>query len=138
MTTAITTRNPAPRSPFNDIPVTYVTVYGPQGAVLDPTSDPQSLPEPSLAGHPAAAWFRGAPPLSQSTLKVVWEVPRLVEKGPDGGRSYRLRFMRLPDHTGDVLNLRVNLPSGWAWEEGEPPSTFDLDKDLVGAWRIRG
>lgn len=136
VTTTITIDNPVPASPLNSTSVIYLTVYGPQGAVLDGSSDPRSLPETALSGHSAAAWFRGAGPESRAVLKVVWDVPALVEQSPDGTRLLRLYWAALPDHTGDVLNLRVNLPEGWRWLGPPPPPTFAVDTDVARSWAI--
>jgi hypothetical protein len=99
----------------------YITIYGPRDATLDAkASDPPTSGEPAIAGHPAAGWFRAAGPLGQTTLKIVWDAPNVVRKLGDGTWIYGLWWMKLPDHSGDVLNLRVNLPRGWSWKERVP------------------
>ena len=138
VTTVITTRNPEPQSQWNDPRgVTYVTPYGPAGAALDPSSDKPVTSEAALAGHPSYGWFRGAPPLGQSTLKVVWEVPKLAVPNRDGSWTLPVQFLRLPDHGGDTLNLTVTLPEGWKWQGDPPPASYTLDRDLKGSWVIR-
>ena len=114
--------------------LTYITFYGPSGGVLGAGSDPLGIPEPSLAGHPAHGWFRALAPNSEVTVKVVWEVPGVVAPQADGTWQYSLLWMRLPDHTGDVLNLTFELPPGWSWEGEAPPATQPLDRDVRGTW----
>jgi hypothetical protein len=135
VTTVVTINNTRPRSPLNDISVIYLTAYGPEGATLDPTSDQPVTMEAPLGGHPAASWFRGAGPLSSGTLKVVWNVPDLARRGADGSWDLPLRWMPLPDHPGDVLNLQVNLPEGWSWRGAAPPATIPLDRELITSWK---
>jgi hypothetical protein len=137
VTTVLTIRNPQPKSPFNDQSVIYVTAYGPEGATLDPASDPPVANEPSVAGHPAAGWFRGAGPLSEATLKVVWDVPHLATRAKDGTWDLPLHWRRLPDHAGDVLTMKVNLPDGWSWVGTAPPPSVDLDRDVSASWRLK-
>jgi hypothetical protein len=90
-----------------------------------------------VAGHPAAGYFVAAPPLGQARLRVVWEVEDLARRGPGGSRVYDLWWMGIPDHTGDVLNLRVDLPDGWRWDGEAPPTRVGLDDDLRGSWSYR-
>ena len=135
ITTIMTMRNPQPGSDFlNPGQLSYVTWYGPSGGVLDPASDPPMAPEPEVAGHPAHGWFLSALPRSQVTLKAVWEVDDLVSRGPDGTRLYRLWWVGVPDHSGDVLNLQVDLPEGWRWKGEPPPARVGLDEDFRGSW----
>ena len=134
VTTTVTIRNPQPRSPFNDASVIYLTAYGPQGATLDPASDKPVATDAGIAGHPAASWFTGAGPLSQATVKVVWDVPKLAQPVAGGGWELPLRFMGVPDHTGDTLNLHVNLPPGWRWRGAAPPPSVSLDADVRVSW----
>jgi hypothetical protein len=45
--------------------------------------------------------------------------------------------LRVPDHTGDAVNLTVDLPSGWSWAgDAAPPSHIDLTQDVASTWRI--
>lgn len=113
----------------------YVSVYGPQGAVLDETAsdEPVALEAP-LSGHPGAGWLIAAEPLSEAALRVVWDVPQLIVPQTDGTWAYRLRWMGLPAHTGDVLNLKVRLPPGWRWRGSAPPERFDLVDEVQGSW----
>lgn len=134
VTTTVTIRNPEPRSAFNDTSVIYFTAYGPQGATLDPGSDRPVAMETPIAGHPAASWFRAAGPLSQATVKVIWNVPKLARRTAGGAWEVPLRWMGVPDHTGDTLNVRVNLPAGWHWDGAAPPPSVSLDHDLVASW----
>ena len=134
ITTTMVVSNPRPGGFTNPGSLSYVTVYGPNGATLDQASDPPQSSEPSLAGHPAAGWFVGAAPGGKATLKVVWNVPDVVSKGPNGTRVYSLWWLHLPDHAGDVLNLKVDPPPGWHWKGTPPPSRMSLDQDVKGSW----
>lgn len=136
VTTVLTLINPDPPSTQNLESVTYITMYGPAGAVLDQGSDPLGIQETEVSGHPGVAWFRPVSPQSQTTVKVVWNVPKLVEATADGDRTYSLRWMRHPDHVGDTLKLSVVLPSGWRWADGAPPAEASLDHDFAGTWAI--
>lgn len=138
VTTTITITNTEAPGPANASTLAYLTIYGPEGGVLDQAaSDPFSFREPPLAGHPAAGWFRAAPPAGgQTTLKVVWDVPALARQQRDGSWEYSLRWMGLPDHTGDVVNLRVELPATWRWKGAAPPGQFSLDRDMRGTWPL--
>lgn len=137
VTTTITIENTEPPAPLNLDTLSYITLYGPQGATLLESSDPGAILEPPLAGHPAAAWFRAAPPLGTATLKVAWEVPDFLVTTGKGQWQYRLAWWRVPDHAGDVLRLRVDLPEGWEWVGEAPPAVFDLTEDLDRAWALR-
>ncbi|MDQ4071236.1 MAG: DUF4012 domain-containing protein, partial [Actinomycetota bacterium] len=82
ITTTLTLTNTLPPDLLSNLStLAYMTVYGPQGAVLDQAaSDPFGFKEPALSGHPATGWFRAAAPSGgQTTLKVVWDVPRLAK-----------------------------------------------------------
>jgi len=138
VTTDITITNTEPPGPLNASTLAYLTIYGPEGGVLDQAaSDPFSFREASVAGHPAAGWFRAATPAGgQTTLKVVWDVPALARQQRDGAWEYSLRWMHLPDHTGDVVNLTVDLPATWRWSGAPPPARFSLDREVQGAWRL--
>jgi hypothetical protein len=136
ITTKITISNAEPPDrEFNRDSLSYIIVYGPAGATLDPESDLPAAQEPPVAGHPAAGWFRAAPPGGETTITVVWNAPSVVAD-VDGGRAYGLWWMKLPDHTGDVLNLRVDLPPGWSWRDQGPPAQVPLERDFVGTWAI--
>ena len=136
VTTVLTLVNPEPPSRLNLQSVTYISMYGPAGAVLDPASDPLAIPEPPVSGHPGAGWVRPVTPESQTTVTVVWNVPNLVEADANGDRAYSLLWMRHPDHKGDTLKLRVELPPGWKWASAPPPAESSLDRDVVGSWAI--
>ena len=137
ITTVMTILNPREPWLFNPGSLCYATIYGPQGAKLDMgSSDPPISQEPALKGHPAAGWFVNAQPLGRASVKVVWDVDDLLRKGPGGSRVYSLTWLRVPDHTGDVLNLRVDLPDGWRWQAETPPATVNLEADLKGSWAM--
>ncbi|MGI8807526.1 MAG: DUF4012 domain-containing protein [Acidimicrobiales bacterium] len=139
VTTKLTITNTEPSDPNgNASTLAYLTIYGPEGAVLDPAaSDAFSFKEPAVAGHPAAGWFKAAAPAGgQTTLTVVWDVPGLLNRLDENSMEYSLRWRNLPDHTGDVVNLSVELPPGWAWSGSPPPAQFSLDREIVGSWRL--
>ncbi len=139
VSTQVTITNTEPLDPrSNASSLAYVTVYGPDGASIDQAaSDPLGFPEPTLAGHPARGWFKAAAPGGgQVTLKVVWDVPQLLERRSDGDWDYSLRWMHLPDHTGDVVNLSIGLPPGWRWHGTPPPAQHSLDREIHGTWRL--
>jgi len=139
ITTTVTITNTEPPNPFgNASSLAYLTIYGPEGAILDDAaSDPFGFPEPTLAGHPATGWFRAATPSGgQTTLKVVWDVPRVTRRLADGTWEYTLRWINLPDHTGDEVNLAVVLPPGWRWKGAAPPARLSLDQEIREAWRL--
>jgi len=140
ITTAVKIVNSSAPDPVLNPPgtLTYVTLYGPVGAVFDQASDPLGVAEPSIAGHPAYGWFRTLAPNSEVTVKVVWNVPGLAISQPDGTWDYSLLWMRLPDHTGDVLNLSFELPEGWSWKGQSPPAQYPLDRDVRGTWILKG
>jgi hypothetical protein len=66
------------------------------------------------------------------------EAPAIARQLDDSGWVYSLTWMRVPDHSGDVLNLDVRPPEGWEWEGPAPPGRVELEEDLVGAWTLRG
>ncbi len=136
VTTDITIANTQPFDPsFNIDSLSFITIYGPEGAVVDQAaSDPGGSLEEPLAGHPGAAWVRAAEPLGETTLKVVWDVPDLAQRRDDGTWAYQLRWMSLPGHTGDIVNLVVTPPEGWQWQGPAPPERVELDDELVGTW----
>jgi hypothetical protein len=112
----------------------YVTMYGPAGASLGRGSDSVGIPQPEVAGHPAVGWFRPLEPQSETKVTVAWDVPQLARRLPDGSWEYSLLWMRHPDHSGDVLQLRFELPSGWHWQGPSPPEEVALDADFSGRW----
>jgi hypothetical protein len=132
------TNTESSQTAYNESTLAYHTIYGPEGAVLDQgASDPFGFPEPAAAGHPAAGWFRAAKPDGgQDTLTVVWNAPSLVRRVNDGTWQYALKWLHLPDHTGDVVNLTVELPAGWRWAGDPPPAQLSLDQDVEGTWMI--
>jgi hypothetical protein len=138
VTTVLTLDNPIPPSDQNLHSVTYVTMYGPTGAVLGEGSDSLGIPEKEVAGHPAVGWVRPVEPQSKTTLKVVWEVPSLLVALADGDWGYSLLWMGHPDHTGDVANLSFQLPAGWSWKGPAPPAQASLDADIDGRWTLTG
>ena len=141
VTTTLTVTNTQPPDiNANGSTLAYMTVYGPQGAVLDDTaSDAFGFKEPALAGHPGTGWFRAAKPSGgQTTLTVVWTVPGMARQQKDGTWRYDLSWLHLPDHTGDTVNLTVQLPPGRTWKNGGPPHQFSLDRDFSGSWAFSG
>lgn len=139
VTTRLTVTNTQPYGRYTNLTTLgYLTIYGPKGAVLDQAaSDPFGFKEPAMAGHPAMGWFRAAAPSGgQTTLTVVWDVPGLVKEMRDGSWEYSLRWRNLPDHTGDLVNLSVELPPSWKWSGDPPPTQFSLDREMIGAWRL--
>jgi len=135
ITTKITVFNPAPKDRLTPNSLVYATLYGPQGAVYSTRStNAVNSNEPPLSGHPGVGFFFDPQTNATDTKTIVWSVPKLgIERG-DGLWNYDLRFMNIPDHKGDVLNLTVELPRGWKWKGTAPPKTTVLDTDLVGSW----
>lgn len=138
VTTTLTVTNTEPPEAVNTSTLAYMTIYGPEGAVVDQAaSDPFGFEEPAVAGHPAMGWFKAAAPAGgQTTLTVVWEVPGLVKALKPGEWEYSLQWRTLPDHVGDVVNLTVELPPSWTWKDGPPPAQLSLDRDIIGSWRV--
>jgi hypothetical protein len=139
ITTKVTVTNTEPADPnANASTLAYLTIYGPEGAVLDQaSSDAFGFKEPAVAGHPATGWFKAAAPAGgQTTLTVVWDVPALLNRVEDDAWEYSLRWRNLPDHTGDVVNLAFQLPPGWRWTTDPPPPQLSLDREIIGAWRL--
>jgi hypothetical protein len=135
VTATITIANTEGPSATNDNVLTYYTLYGPVGAVLDTdASDPPFSPETSLAGHPASGWFRTVTANSTGTIKVVWDVPALAQQLSDGSWQYSLRWAHLVDNTHDMLNLTVQLPPKAHWTGKAPPSKSSLANDVSGTW----
>lgn len=132
ITTTITITSASERWPLR----TWLAVYGPAGAVLSARSDPAYAPERPVAGHPAAGWLRFAPPGGTTTLRVAWDVPRLLTRRRDGALVYRLLWRRIAAHEGDELALRVTPPPGWRWAGAAPPAASRLRRDLRGAWAL--
>jgi hypothetical protein len=140
--TKMTVTNTEPADAVNNAAgsLGYMTIYGPDGAVLDESgSDYFAVSEAPMAGHPATGWFRAAAPSGgQTTLTVVWNVPGVVKQQPDGSWRYDLRWLHLPDHVGDVVNLTVAIPPGWRWTGDAPPRQFSLDSEFRGSWLLSG
>jgi len=141
ITTRVTIANTLPPNygydgTLNIDSLSFVTIYGPNGAVLSAASDPPDARPPALRGYPAGGWFQSADPQSSTTFNVVWDAPQLLVPTPGGGLEYQLTFMRLPAHNGDVLHLHVTLPPGYKWANGAPPATVALNSDFTGAWRL--
>lgn len=135
ITTDITIANTRPADPvFNLDSLSYVVLYGPRGATPAEGTTPPDAIEAPLAGHPASAWLRAAPPLGEDRFRVVWEAPTLAVRKPDGSFEYRLTWRHLPAHAGDRLQLRVELPGGWRWQHAAPPNEVPLVADFSGSW----
>jgi hypothetical protein len=113
----------------------YMTLYGPRGATLLAESDPPTGLERTIAGHPAAGWLRMARAWGTTSLRAVWQVPKLLVRRR-GRLVYRLLWMHIPAHRGDVLELRVTPPRGWRWAVHPPPATRRLTADVRGAWSL--
>jgi hypothetical protein len=127
----ITITDSEPERPGNVDSLRYITLYGPAGGTLADGTEETSSGEPPLANHPAAGWFRAAPPQGTTTITVVWDAPRVAHQLPDKTWAYGLYWMRVPDHTGDEVRLRVELPKGWHWKGDSPPGQMKLDKDII-------
>jgi hypothetical protein len=118
--------------------LSYYTLYGPTGAVLNTdASDPPLGPEAAIAGHPASGWFRTVGANSMGTITVVWDVPALAQQLSDGTWQYPLQWMHLVDNTGDTLKLTVDLPAKAHWVGRPPPSQSSLAGDVKGTWTYR-
>ena len=63
-------------------------------------------------------------------------MPRLVKQVGKGSWEYTLGWRNLPDHTGDVVNPRIELPASWTWIDSPPPAQFSLDREMTGSWRL--
>lgn len=135
ISTTMVITNPGGGGVLNPGSLSYVTLYGPAGAILGPVPEAPVSLEPAIAGHPAAAWFLNAPPLGVATITVVWDAPEIVRRTAKGW-EYSLVWLRIPDHSGDTLNLRVDLPHGWRWKGDGPPEHVDLNADVDSAWAI--
>ncbi len=135
VTTTMTVANSTAKDKLNPTSMAYVVMYGPEGARFSQRSENVVTPhEVVLGGHPAAGFFVDPQPFENDALTVVWSVAALGTRLRGDSWAYDLRFMHVPDHTGDVVNLRVDLPRGWKWLGENPPSTATLDRDLVGSW----
>jgi len=140
VTTHLTVTDTEAYNPTTNVStLAYMTIYGPQGAALDPNaSDAFPFKEPAVAGHPGVGWFRAAQPGGgQTTLNLTWNVPGLLQRDAAGKWVYSLSWRNLPDHAGDVVNLSVVLPAGWTWAAGPPPAQFPLDQEMTGSWAIK-
>ena len=138
LSTSLTIDNTQTAAPQANIDsLSYITLYGPHGAVLSAGADPPFAVEPDIAGHPAAGWLRSAAPQSKTTLQTTWEAPAIAVRQPDGSWTYLIRWMHLPGHSGDVLHLQVDPPDGWQWVGERPPATVNLDQDFHGSWILR-
>ncbi len=138
VTTTFTIDNTEGPSQVNDNVLTYYTLYGPSGAVVNTdASDPPFGPEAALAGHPASGWFRTVTANSSGTIKVVWDVPTLGLPLSDGSWQYELRWLPVVDNTGDILKLTVDLPPGAHWVGNAPPATTALNHEVNATWGYR-
>ena len=117
--------------------LSYITIYGPQGASLDRASDlPEALEAP-IGGHPGASWLAAALPLGKTTLNVVWQAPAVIFKRPDGSVVYVLNWMRLPGHRAMCCTCRWISRRAWRWKGAAPPSVVNLSGDVAGQWAIK-
>ena len=131
----LTDTQPAARS-VNDDTLSYITPYGPIGAMLDPFSDKPQNDEPTVSGHPAEGWVRTAQPMGSTTLRVVWRVPQLLTRIDQHHWIYSLMWLPQPGHRHDQLKLAISLPQGWAWRAGRPPAVLALDGPFAASWEI--
>jgi len=129
------TEAPDPNSNIDSL--SYITLYGPQGGRLVDGTDPPYATEATLAGHPAAGWLSDALPQSDTTLTAVWQAPGVAVRQSNGTWIYQIHWMHLPGHTGDVLDLKVNLPPGWHWAGAAPPARVSLNENFAGSWTIK-
>jgi hypothetical protein len=137
VTTTVTIADTEPPNvSYNIDSLSYLTFYGPTGAVFASSSIRPDASENAIAAHPAMAWDLSAPPLGKTTLTFTWTVPHLAVRVDSHTWRYELWWMHLPGHTGDTMHLRVALPSGWRWHAAEPPTTYALDHDILGSWTI--
>ncbi len=143
VTTTMTIANTLPYDPIGSVNVdslSYIVLYGPEGATLAPSSDRPTAIEPTVHGHPAAGWSRSARPLGTTTLTVSWDVPKLAVQRDDGTWDYRLTWLPVsPFSRGrpDELRLKISLPAGWRWTGGSPPPTVRLDRMFRGSWTVK-
>ena len=112
ITTKMTVANSVPRDRLNPTSLAYVIAYGPTGARLSAAAKPVTPHEVSLGGHPGSGFFVDPLPFEKDQFTVVWSSANLAQDLPGRDWSYDLRFMHVPDHKGDVVNLRVDLPGG--------------------------
>ena len=136
ITTTVRVRNTEEPGRYNVGSLSYVTLYGPEGGAVQADADPPISTEPPLKGHPGAGYFVDASPGGEAVTRVVWDAPGIARRGSDGRWRYSLLWLRVPDHTGDVLNLRVTLPEGWRWKGAGPPSRVELTEDVRGSWEM--
>ena len=141
--TTITVANTAQGDDVHDDSVdidasSYLTLYGPTGGQLASRADTPLAVEPALGNHPAAGWFRAAPPNGTAVLHVAWDVPAFLTKDASGSLGYQLTWLRVPTTTGDVVHLTVELPAGLQWANGVPPSVISLTSDIHDVWRLTG
>lgn len=137
-TTVMTLRNTYDAKHYaNPDSLSYVTPYGPVGGVLDRSrSDAPLRNEPGMRGHPTAGWVRTAQPLGSTRLRVTWDVPELLTQVGDHTWIYQLTWLPQPGHHGDVLDLDIQLPSGWRWVGPSPPSHTSLAGPFHRAWKL--
>jgi hypothetical protein len=90
-----------------------------------------------VEGHPAVDWLTGANPLGQMTLTSVWNFPDGLQPLGNGIWSYQLEWRPQPSHSGDVLDLHVELPRGWKWVGDGPPSEITLNGVYKGDWEVK-
>src|SRR5207248_118401 len=110
--------------------------YGPNGANLDPASDPPNAREATLRGHPGAGWLFSASPGASVRIRAVWNVPEMVSAGGRSDRYYGLTVYPAAAHQGDRMRLSITLPTGWRWSGAQPPSDLSLDSVIRDRWSI--
>ncbi len=137
-TTTMTIEDTAPPSPVNTGSYGYIVAYGPVGASAGRGTEASFYAyEPPVEGHPAVDWLTGANPLGQMTLTSVWNFPDGLQPLGNGIWSYQLEWRPQPSHSGDVLDLHVELPRGWKWVGDGPPSEITLNGVYKGDWEVK-
>ena len=115
ITTRVTIRNTGEPGRFNKSSLSYLSMYG----LRERSSTRRPAIRPSLnprsPGHPAAGWFRQAPPGDETSATVTWEAPANTRPVTDD-MGDTLTWTWVPVHSGDVLNLDVRPPDGWEWD----------------------
>ena len=138
--TTMTLKNPLPSNltgGANPEANMYTVMYGPVGAELDSSADEPDIDrDDPVSNHPGVGYSVDAQPLGSATVKVVWRVPDLLTRGPDGKWRFELHWLHVPTNRADALHLQVKLPDGWKWATDAPPSEVRLDRDFNGEWSL--
>lgn len=122
----------------NDTANIYTVLYGPAGAEIDETADePDVSNELPVSDHPGDGYVIEALPLQSDSVKIVWRVPDLLTRDAKGNWHYALRWQHVATNRGDTLHLTVDLPDGWTWSSGAPPTDIRLDHDVDAEWELQ-